>query len=98
MPIGRDKSDKTMARAFLRRRQARTGLMGIYLPIIRSRSFLRALSDAGGRMKRTLRLAIVVVALVQGSGYLRAQGPAPGPDMTIDAATRSAVIDGALTI
>ena len=49
-------------------------------------------------MKRTLRLAIVVGALVQGSSHLRAQAPPPGPDMTIDAATRSAVIDGALTI
>jgi hypothetical protein len=48
-------------------------------------------------MKLLTRIATLlgVFAVVTSVSFL-AQGPPPGPDMTIDAATRSAVIDGAL--
>jgi len=45
------------------------------------------------------KIAVVmktVLMIVLGSAALLGQGPGPGPDMTIDAGTRTAVIDGAL--
>jgi retinol-binding protein 3 len=41
-------------------------------------------------------LLLTAVLLVSIPASMRAQGPPPGPDMTIDAATRTQVIDGAL--
>src|SRR5882762_10139460 len=43
--------------------------------------------------KRTYSLAILACLCAQTSGRLIAQGPPPGPDMAIDAATVITVID-----
>src|SRR5258708_772815 len=48
-------------------------------------------------MPRSISCLLVTGGLVFAAlTGLVAQGPPPGPDMTIDAATRTAVIDGAL--
>ncbi|PYT08979.1 MAG: hypothetical protein DMF60_03400, partial [Acidobacteria bacterium] len=47
-------------------------------------------------MKRRLYSFAIAVALLLNQGALMAQGPQEQPDMTVDAATRSAVIEDSL--
>lgn len=56
-----------------------------------------ALSTQAGSLSRTLTLALALSAVAAGSASAQPRRPGPpGPDLTIDAATRTKVIEGAL--